>query len=89
MILNAVRAHCAEFGIIAAQGARKVSELVISLRNDDTHAVPQIGVCALLSLASQLDSLEQEVRRIERQLLAWHRQNAASQRLETIPGIGG
>ena len=88
MILNAVRAHCAEFGIIAAQGARKVSELVISLRNDDTHAVPQIGVCALLSLASQLDSLEQEVRRIERQLLAWHRQNAASQRLETIPGIG-
>ena len=88
MILNAVRAHCAEFGIIAAQGARKVSELVISLRNDDTHAVPQIGVCALLSLASQLDSLEQEVRRIERQLLAWHRQNAASQRLETIPCIG-
>jgi transposase len=32
--------------------------------------------------------LEQEVRKIERQLLAWHRQNAASQRLETIPGVG-
>jgi len=32
--------------------------------------------------------LEQEVRKIEHQLLAWHRQNAASQRLETIPGIG-
>ena len=43
---------------------------------------------ALLSLASQLDCLEQEVRKIENQLLAWHRQNAASQRLETIPGIG-
>ena len=71
MILNAIRTHCAEFGIIAAQGARKVSELVISLRIDDTHAVPQIGACALLSFASQLDSLEQEVRRIERQLLAW------------------
>ena len=32
--------------------------------------------------------MEQEVRKIEHQLLAWHRQNAASQRLETIPGIG-
>ncbi|XAT60173.1 IS110 family transposase [Rhodobacteraceae bacterium Araon29] len=40
------------------------------------------------SFASQLDNLEQEIRRIERQLLAWHRQNAASQLLETISGIG-
>jgi len=88
MILNAIRSHCAEFGIIAAQGARKVSELVTKLRNDDTLGVPEVGVSALLSLASQLDCLEQEVRKIEHQLLAWHRQNAASQRLETIPGIG-
>jgi transposase len=39
-------------------------------------------------LAVQLDSLGQEVRTIERQLMAWHRQNQASQRLETIPGVG-
>jgi len=88
MILNAIRSHCAEFGIIAAQGARKVSELVTKLRNDDTLEVPEVGVSALLSLASQLDCLEQEVRKIEHQLLAWHRQNATSKRLETIPGIG-
>ena len=42
---------------------------------------------ALLSLTSQLGCLEQEVRKIGHQLLAWHRQNAAIQRLETIPGI--
>ena len=88
MILNSIRSHCAEFGIIAAQGARKVSELVTKLRNDDTLGVPEVGVSVLLSLASQLDCLEQEVRKIEHQLLAWYRQNAASQRLETIPGIG-
>ena len=88
MILNAICSHCAEFGIIAAQGAQKVSELVTKLRNDDTLGVPQVGVSALLSLASQLDCLEQEVRKIEHQLLAWHRQNATSKRLETIPGIG-
>lgn len=68
--------------------ARKVSELIIKIRNDGTLGVPVVGVSAFLSLTSQLDCLEQEVGKIEHQLLAWHRQNAASQRLEAIPGIG-
>jgi transposase len=88
MILNAIRAHFAEFGIIAAQGARKVAELVMRLRDDDTLGLPEIARSALLALAGQLDSLAAEVRNIERQLMAWHRQNVASQRLETIPGVG-
>lgn len=49
---------------------------------------PAIACSALLALAAQLDGLATAIREIERQLLAWHRQNAASQRLETIPGIG-
>ncbi len=48
----------------------------------------QVARSALLALAVQLDSLATEVRNIERQLMAWHRRNAASQRLETIPGVG-
>lgn len=88
MILNAIRAHFAEFGITAAQGPRKVAELVVRLRGDDTLGLPEIARSALLALATQLDSLAAEVRKIERQLTAWHRQNAASQRLETIPGVG-
>ena len=88
MILNAIRAHFAEFGIIAAQGARKVAELVSRLRDDDNLGLPETARSALLALAKQLDGLAHEVRKIERQLLAWHRQNVASQRLETIPGVG-
>lgn len=88
MILNAIRAHVAEFGTIAAQGPRKVSELVIRLREDDSLGLPEVARSALLALAVQLDSLATEVRNIERQLMAWHRQSAASQRLETIPGVG-
>jgi transposase len=38
--------------------------------------------------ARQLDGLASEIRGIERQLMAWHRQSANSQRLETIPGVG-
>ena len=88
VILNAMRAHFAEFGIIAAQGPRKVADLVGRLRGDDTFGVPEVAQFALLALAGQLESLAAEVRNIERQLVAWHRQNAASQRLETIPGVG-
>ena len=51
-------------------------------------AVPEIARVGLLALAAQLDSLATAIRDIERQLLAWHRQNPASQRLETIPGVG-
>lgn len=88
MILNAIRAHFAEFGIIAAQGPRKVADLIGRLRDDDTLGLPEIARSALMALAVQLDGLAVEVRQIERQLMAWHRKSAASQRLETIPGVG-
>ena len=88
MILNAIRAHFAEFGIIAAQGARKVAELVICLTDEGDIGLPETARSAIQALAEQLDGLAQEVRKIERQLLAWHRQNDASLRLETIPGVG-
>ena len=88
MMLNAIRAHLAEFGIIAAQGPRKVVELVAELRGDENLKVPEIARVGVLALEAQLDSLATAIRGVERQLLAWHRQNAASQRLETIPGVG-
>jgi transposase len=88
MILNAIRAHFAEFGIIAAQGPRKVAELGRRLSGSDDLGLPTIARSALLSLAAQLETLAEEIGKIERQLLAWHRHIAASERLETIPGVG-
>jgi len=88
MLLNAIRAHLAEFGIVAAQGPRKVMELTARLRSGEETSLPDFARSALLALASQLDSLGDEIRRLERRLMAWHRTNAASQRLETIPGVG-
>lgn len=88
MILNAIRAHMAEFGVITAQGPRKVIELVRRLQEDQDPGLPGLARSALLALGAQLENLAAEIRTIERQLMAWHRQNAASQRLETIPGVG-
>ena len=39
-------------------------------------------------MAEQLNTLAAEIHGLERRLLAWHRQDQASQRLTTIPGIG-
>jgi len=88
MLLNAIRAHLAEFGVVAAQGPRKVMELVSRLRSGEETSLPDFARSALLALASQLDSLGDEIRRLERRLMDWHRANAASQRLATIPGVG-
>jgi transposase len=88
MILNAIRAQFAEFGVIAAQGPRKVADLIRRLRGPAELELPAFARDALLSLGAQLENLATEIMQIERRLMAWHRQNEASQRLATIPGVG-
>lgn len=88
MLINAIRGHCAEFGIIAPQGARRVVELVEHIRQAEATELPDLARSALLMLADQLDSLAAEIHALERLLQVWHRQDQASQRLATIPGVG-
>src|SRR5437899_8069559 len=39
-------------------------------------------------LAAQLEHIEAAIAAVEKQLMAWHKANAVSQRLASIPGIG-
>ena len=53
------------------------------------HAVlPEMAKNAMVLLAEQLETLDMQIQRLNRRLLVWHRQDQASQRLATIPGIG-
>jgi transposase len=88
MLINAIRGHCAEFGIIAPQGAQRAGDLVEHLRQAEGGAVPDLARPALLMLADQLGALGAQIHALERRLLVWHRQDQASQRLATIPGVG-
>ena len=88
MTLNAVRAHLAEFGIITAQGSHKLLTLIRAIRTGEVPGLPRIARIALESLATQLDVLTDEIRKLERQLMLWHRADKTSQRLKTIPGVG-
>ena len=87
MMLNALRSHLAEFGIIAPKGPFHLAQLAIALRNGE-HDLPEVARLALLGFADQLAALSGEIKSLEAQLLAWHRQSALSQRLQTIPGVG-
>ena len=88
MLVNALRAHLAEFGVVAAQGLRKVGELIAIIRDDGDRRLPAVARQVLRVLANQIEQVEAAVAALERQLLAWHNSNPVSQRLASIPGIG-
>ena len=61
----------------------------MTLVEDDEHDLfPGIAREALLNLVGQLRDTYERIATIDRQILAWHRSNEESRRLETIPGIG-
>ena len=87
-LINAIRGHCAEFGLVAPQGPRRVVELLDQVRAGAVASLPEIAGAALLIMGDQLTGLAVQIHALEQRLVAWHRQNQASQRLATIPGVG-
>lgn len=87
-LVNALRAHLAEFGVIAPQGLRNVGRLIAIVRDESDTRLPDLARQVLRVLATQLEQLGAAVAAIEKELMAWHRSNPVSQRLATIPGIG-
>jgi transposase len=87
MLINAIRGHAAEFGVTAAQGPVKVSELLQRVHAEET-GVPAQAREMLSLLAGQLDAVEARLKTLEGQLPAVHKANPASQCLATIPGVG-
>jgi len=86
MLVNAIRGHAAEFGVVGAKGASRVKDLLRGIITDP--AVPALAREIFAGLGQQIDRLETEVRVLEKKLLAWHRGNERSRRLSGIPGIG-
>lgn len=88
MLINAIRAHMAEFGIVAPVGVPQVKKLLNIIVDIDDARLPTVARSCLESLARQFLSLNEEISAAEKQIYAWHRSNEVSRRLETIPGIG-
>jgi transposase len=88
MLINALRGHCGEFGLVAAQGARKISTLIDVIQDRDDDRLPPVAREALVALVDQLRATEERIASLETELMTWHRSNEASLRLAAIPGVG-
>ena len=88
MLINAIRAHMAELGIVAPLGVPNVKRLLTVIADQDDPRLPCLARTCLEGLARQFLSLHEEIQAAERRINVWHRSNEVSRRLETIPGIG-
>src|ERR1700751_646674 len=87
-VINAIRAHLAEFGIVAPVGRRGVEELLRIVADPNDKRVPEVVRACLAALGSQLLSLKKQILDFDRMIMAWHRYNQMSKRLNCIPGVG-
>jgi transposase len=85
-LINAVRGHLAEFGLVAPRGPWNVPLLLASLEEDERVPEPARQVVQLL--AAQLEDVGRRIAEIDGRITAWHKDNPVSRRLATIPGIG-
>jgi len=86
MLINALRGHLAEYGIVTGVGAGGVTAMLKAL-HERQGELPVHARSALHGLAAQLSVLGSEVARLEAQIIKWHRADETSRRLATIPGI--
>lgn len=88
-LINAVRAHLAELGIVAATGVDGLKALLAVVREAvATQRLPEPMLQSLQALVSQLLAAQAQADSLERAIAAQHKESEASRRLETIPGIG-
>jgi transposase len=87
MLVNALRAHMAEFGITAPQGLRNVELLTKEVAREQER-LPELARSTLQLIVDQLTDTMVRVRAIEVRLTRWHRQSRVSQSLATVPGVG-
>lgn len=87
-VTNALRAHLAEFGIVAPVGRRGVEELLRVIADANDTRVPEVARACLAALGEQLRVLKAHVLKFDRLITAWHRSNETSKRLDELPGVG-
>lgn len=87
MLVDALRAHMAEFGIIAPQGLRNI-EVLTKIIAHEQERLSELARPILQLLVDQLTDTIDRAKDIEVQLARWHKQSPVSQLLATVPGVG-
>ena len=87
-VTNAIRAHLAEFGIVAPVGRNGVEQLLGVVADSKDRRLPEIARACVAVLGAQLQMLKAQILESDRMIRAWHRSSEASRRLDEIPGVG-
>src|ERR1700676_1796584 len=87
-LINALRGHLAEIGVIAAQGLKNARELARVIKAEGDETIPACVRAALAPLVRQLHVLDQEIACSDRTIAAMSRDDEMARRLMTIPGLG-
>jgi transposase len=87
-VINAIRAHMAEFGIVAPVGRKGVEQLLAIVTEAKDQRVPELARACIAALGAQLRRLKEKILEFDRRIMAWHRSNETSRRLDELPGVG-
>ena len=87
-LVNAMRGHAAEMGVVAPLGGKGLAELQTEIAAADEAAVPAAAKQAIALLGREAERIETRLRAIDTTLMQQHRANPVSRRLAAIPGIG-
>jgi transposase len=87
-VINVIRAHLAEFGIVAPIGRNGVEQLLGVVADANDRRLPEVARVCVAALGAQLQTLKAQILEFDRRIMAWHRSNEASKRLDEIPGVG-
>lgn len=82
-IINAIRGHLAEFGIVVAKGPCHVAKLLNRMVD-----APAMAQSILQLLFDQLQSLDEKIDQLDQELASRVKADTEAKRLMTIPGIG-
>jgi transposase len=87
-LINALRAHLAELGLVAAKGYEGLQQLVLAVMESGDEQLPSNARFACQSIVAQLDAAQTQISGLDKRIIQAHRANADSKRLEAIPGFG-
>jgi transposase len=87
-VINAIRAHMAEYGIVARVGRTGVAELLAVAADPTDRRLPEVARTCVAALSVQLRMLKAQILEFDRRIGAWHQSNQTSKQLDQVPGIG-
>jgi transposase len=86
-LINGLRGHLAEIGVIAAQGSKAARELAGLIEACD-ETIPLCVCEALAPLVLQLHKLDEAIGQLDATILKIARADETARRLMSIPGVG-